>query len=244
VEASRLTTDLVSPRQVGRPRTLAQAQNASLREMARTYWDGKRQAKGTMVNIDGQDVLKRNNYDMQVRACMLEGVWVWVWVWMWVWVWVWVWVWGCVGVGVGLRVGRTRMHALCARAIVSVRACVSTCVCVRDPLHLTCTNPTAPAPHLHCCSVDLASPSCTGGQLQRGGEGAGGGEVPQHWPLTLSIVNLANPCCTGGRHQRGGEEAGEEEAQADPRRGLLAQRVLPGDQRGVGVDVGAGVDMV
>ncbi|KAF5835257.1 hypothetical protein DUNSADRAFT_7703 [Dunaliella salina] len=42
-----------------------QAQHASLREMARSYWEEKRQRKDRLMKVDGHDVLRENNYDMQ-----------------------------------------------------------------------------------------------------------------------------------------------------------------------------------
>eukprot|EP00983_Pelagomonas_calceolata_P085062 1156479-Pelagomonas_calceolata.AAC.5 len=41
------------------------AQHASLREMARSYWEEKRQRKERLMKVDGHDVLRENNYDMQ-----------------------------------------------------------------------------------------------------------------------------------------------------------------------------------
>lgn len=43
-----------------------QAQHSSLREMARGYWEEKRQKKSRLMKVDGHDVLRENNYDMQV----------------------------------------------------------------------------------------------------------------------------------------------------------------------------------
>jgi len=45
-----------------------QAQQASLRDMARGYWEEKRRRKERVIKVDGHDVLRENNYDMQVGA--------------------------------------------------------------------------------------------------------------------------------------------------------------------------------
>ena len=53
---------------VSRFKMCLQAQHASLREMARSYWEDKRQKKSRLMKVDGHDVLRENNYDMQVRV--------------------------------------------------------------------------------------------------------------------------------------------------------------------------------
>lgn len=44
----------------------AQAETSSLRDIARQYWAGKRDRKERLIKIDGFDVLRDNNYTMEV----------------------------------------------------------------------------------------------------------------------------------------------------------------------------------
>lgn len=46
----------------------AQAETSSLRDIARQYWAGKRDRKERLIKIDGFDVLRDNNYTMEVSG--------------------------------------------------------------------------------------------------------------------------------------------------------------------------------